>query len=244
MRKSPYLLAIFFVAITISRVAYYASFGLRQSWLGDFFAIGLAAGVYVTAFYVGHNATKGRAIALLILFMAVDLFYNELELILTLSTGTLVAPDSNFLNMDAGNIRNLLQFSALIYGAFPTIAAGGLGWLQSGAERIAVLRSRSILPSFTVAIAAKVVSWFPERVDTKQISGSNSPRITASGEMENEISGELQNGAFRKAARWENLSVPERSEIAGMLPMHIVRKYGGSDRRARMWLQWISEGKK
>lgn len=234
MRKSPSRLALFFILITITRVALFVAVGLKIGWLGYAFAVGLAVGVYVTAYFVRFPQTRLAAGIGLAVFGLADLFFNEAELIRSLSAEQLISPDANFIGIGQEFLRYAMQISAIVFGAFPTIAAAILGWLQSGAERIVVLKSKAWFGQFGVAIAAKAAKWFPETMDTN-ISLPN-------GQLQ--LPGNSGNGNIVAIkARWEDISASEKAEIAGKTVLQIIAKYGGSARRARMWKQWIEAGK-
>lgn len=240
MRKTPQVLALFFIAITIGRVAAFISVGLDVGFTGWLFSFGLAFGVYISAFFVRHKESRWAALFALTFFVLTDLWFNEFELVRVLSTSQILTPDANFLGIEHIYLVYSMQFSALVFGAFPTIAAALLGWLQAGADRVAVLKSRSVFPSIGVAIAAKISSLFPETLDTVKISRFDNPQLPENNAVYN---AETSMPRLGKSARWERLSNSEKAEIANLLPMQIAAKYGGSERRARMWLQWIREGK-
>lgn len=234
MRKLPSRLAAFFILITIFRVASFAVLGLNIGPLGYAFAVGLAAGVYACAYFIRFKETKIPAAIGLAIFVAVDLWFNEFELIRSLSTQQLLAPEADFLGMNHSAIVKGMQVSAVIYGAFPTIAAAVLGWMQSGAEKVASLKVRHWFGKFGVAIAARFESWFPETSDTRKghvVDAEVLPDGSGNG-----------NTAIVKA-RWESLSAGQKAEIAGKSDAAIIALYGGSVRRARMWRQWAREGK-
>lgn len=234
MRNAPFRLAVVFLLITIERVALFTSLGLKVGWTGWVFGLGLPLGVYVSAFFLRYKETRWPGITMTGFFMLFDLWFNEGELIRSLSSADLVPPDSNFLGMGAAELTNLMQISALAFGAFPTIAAAGLGWLQSGAERVAVLRTRSWFGKFGLAIGARVSSWFPETEEKRQVEG----RVLV--EMP-DGSGNRQISAGK--VRWDTLSAGQKVEIAALPDAQIIALYGGSRRRARMWRQWAKEGK-
>lgn len=234
MRNLPKLLAFAFIAVTLSRVALLISVGFKADWQGWAFAVGLAIGVYLSTYFIRYKETFWPAISATVFFVIVDLWFNEVEIVRTLSASDMIAPSANFLSMNAEYLRGMMQVSALIYGAFPTIAAALLGWLQAWAEKVATLKPRAFFPHIQLAIMAKVDSMFPVTTETRRISGNNQPLLPET----------VENAPYRQnAVRWENLTTADRAEIAGMLPMQIISRYGGSDRRARMWKQWAREGK-
>ncbi len=234
MRKLPARLAAFFILITISRVAAFAVLGLKIGWLGYAFAIGLAAGVYVAAFFVRPRETRVAALFMLVMFGVADLWFNEFELIRNLSVQQLLPPTANFLNFNYDSLVRGMQISAIVYGAFPTIAAAGLGWLQSGAERVASLKTRGWFGKFGIAIAAKVEGLFPEIEDRRQIVSSSQRQLPDS-------IGKAEIAATK--TRWENISSRQKEEIAAMTVRQIISAYGGTARTARNWKSWVKQGK-
>ena len=241
MRKSPQFFALFFIIITVGRVAAFISLGLHIGVMGWAFAIGLTACVFITAYFARYKETRWAGGVGLVFFLLIDLWFNEFELIRTLSTKQLVPPVANFMNIPQQDLQFAMQFSALVFGAFPTIAAALLGWLQSGADRVAVLKSRRVLPPFMLAFAARFQSWFPEQADRVKISNPNYRDGSENEVIEGtEIAAKQLPG---KAVRWDVLTASDKAQIAGMLPLQIISRYGGSERRARMWKQWAREGK-
>lgn len=238
MRNNPSRLAIFFVLITITRVATFAVFGLQIGWMGYAFAIGLAAGVYITAYFIRFDETRLPAVVGLVLFLVADMWFNEFENIRTISALALVDNSVNFLSWDAETIRRLMQVSALVFGAFPTIAAAVLGWLQSGAERVRVLKTRNWFGKIGLAFAARIENSFPEVEDRA------SARLAAPAEKaEISVVADGENQATGRKVRWEEIAAEERSQFPVMTDYQIVTRYGGSVRRARMWRQWVRENK-
>jgi hypothetical protein len=202
--------------------------------MGYAFAVGLAAGVYVSAYFLRFKEARWAAFSTLAIFMLADLWFNEFENIRTVSTAQLISDDANFMNIDAQTIRYGMQFSALVFGAFPTIAAALLGWLQSGAERVQVLRTRSLFGKFGIGIMAKFERAFPEIED----KGKRSPLLS-----ENSTGKMLTAGGNRGKVRWDEISAEKRAQLPGLSAGQIVAMYGGSPRRARMWVQWVKDGK-
>lgn len=234
MRNAAQRLALFFIAITITRVAMFVAMGLKIGWMGWAFALGLGYGVYLFAYALRLRGTLWPAMIGVIAFMMVDLFFNEMELIRMLSAENFVAKDSHFLGYKADELRNLMQVGALIFGAFPTIAAGLLGWLQASMERVQVLRTRSWTGKIGLGIMATFNKYFPEIED----KGHSLPQVSASasGKM-------LTDGGNTGGKRWEEISAEDKANLPRLSAGQIVARYGGSPRRARMWKQWIKDGK-
>lgn len=237
MRQNPQRLALFFIAITIARVAFFVALGLQVGWMGYAFAVGLAAGVYVSAYFLRFKETKWAALTSLTVFMLTDLWFNEFENIRTVSTAQLINDDANFMSIDATTIRYSMQFSALVFGAFPTLAAALLGWLQSGVERVQVLKTRSWFGKFGVGIMAKFESYFPE------IEDKHNSAVQISTVTNGKLLPESGNNGNRGKERWEEISAEKRAEFPSLSVGQMVALYGGTPRRARMWKQWVKEGK-
>ena len=255
MQKSPYYLAIGFIAITITRVALFAALGLQTGVLGYIFGMVVGAWVYVATYWIAREETRWPALVNAAFAVATDLFFNEFELIRTLSSQQMIATGSNFMGVNQEYLRYGMQMSALVFGAIPTLAAALLGWLQSNIAKVKELNKPGgwertvnaffrVFSGLGVAIAVKVEGL---AVKMPAVSGNNSLQIPANNQGGN------PNGSI---ARWEDLSAIQRAEIAGKLQAagndrialnalmsFIISNYGGSDRRARMWLQWIRTGK-
>jgi hypothetical protein len=230
MRKLPQNLAMFFLAITIVRVAIFLHTGMLIGWMGIAFAIGIAAGVYVSAFYMRFAQTRLAAILALPAFMAIDLWFNELEVIRMLSTANLIPATANFLKLPAEELIWAMQWAGIAFGAFPTIAACLLGWMQGGAEQIPVIKQRVWYGNIGLAFMAKLSNYFPSFEDTNAVGGQittvSTPRLT---------------GRNRKT-RWEELTTEQQTELPNKTDGQIVALYGGSARRARQWKERIRKG--
>lgn len=236
MRNNPSRLAFFFIVITVTRVALFAVSGLQVGWMGYAFAVGLAAGVYLFAYFLRFEESRVPAAIGLVFFLVADMWFNEFENVRTLSTMSLISSDANFLGIDPQSLRYGMQVSALVFGAFPTVAAALLGWLQAGAERVKVLRTRNWFGKLGVAFGLKLEQFFPEVSDVS----SHRPAIAAAKPEISAVSdGEIT--ALSRKVRWEEISSAERSQFPDMSDSQIVTRYGGSIRRARMWRQWVRE---
>lgn len=230
MRKSPFLLAAFFVAVTIARVAYFMADGLALGWMGWGIAVGLAMGVYVASFYLNYRESWGWAFALLCLFVPFDLAFNELEMMRLLSIGQFLPPTANFLGNDAADLKWAWQWAGLAAGAIPTFAAAGLGALQASVNKIGTIQTRSWTGKIGLAIAAQFNRVFPEKADTVVLEGEEAPKIAprASGRQ--------------GKARWEQLSAEQKVALPALTDGQIIGLYGGSPRRARQWKERIRKG--
>lgn len=245
MQKAPYYIAIGFIAITIVRVSVFVALGLHVGPLGYVFGVVVGMWVYVSTFWLNRKETFWPALVSTIISISTDLFFNELELVRSLSTQAMVAPESNFMGIGAENLRYLMQFAALVFGAIPTVAAASLGWLQSsilkikefnkpsGWERVMAALFR-IVSGLGMVVAVRVEAF-------AAFAGQQVPQNSPGS------------GAI---TRWEDLTASDKTELAGKiaeagndkkalgaLTLWLMGKYGGGDRRARMWVQWIREGK-
>lgn len=223
MRKMPQRLALFFILITIARVAFFMVQGLHVGPLGYAFAIGLAAGVYVSAFYVRFPQTQKAAIVSLVFFLTVDLWFNEFEVIRTMAEAENFSSAALFLSWDAEILRKMVQFSALVFGAFPTFAAALLGWMQSGAEKANLGKRRAWFGQFGLQFGAKILSYFPEISE----DGQNRPALTGSSDVIEGNTGLKVSKGRLVSEDWDWISAHAVRQIAV--------KYGTSVRNARNW---------
>lgn len=139
MKRVPKLLAILFIAVTVQRVAGFAG-GDILAWL---FAFGLTIGVYVASYFLRWEKTRWRAALALALFAAADGLFN-------LSYAYEAAKI-------AGRWGDIIHsVAAVVFGLFPTLAAGVLGWLSAAADQIPIGGRRRSL-SVREAIRAKIV---------------------------------------------------------------------------------------
>jgi len=139
VKTSPRNLSLFFLAVTIYRTAVFMADGLALDWVGTALAIGIAVGVFVSAYFLGRlPLLMGIAVALpaLALFWIVDTAFNMLEVVRTLSTANFVPTNANFLSMSAADIRWAMQWAGLAVGVFPSTATAMLGLLQGQANTL------------------------------------------------------------------------------------------------------------
>jgi hypothetical protein len=161
MRKLPTILAGLFIAITLARVASFSAEAMQAGVLGWIFSIGLGLSVYASAYWTRVSAssrdgnedrrsrsTRVMAWIALVLFAVADGFFNLAEVLRTVT-------DSN--------LRN----AAILYGAFPTLAAALLGALQGYVDRLPVAPQRNNIPA---ALRAYAVGKLRIPVDAPQLA--------------------------------------------------------------------------
>ncbi len=242
MKRMPLLLAVGFVLITFFRVSAFLFTGMRLGWLGFSFALALTLGVYVTAYFIRFRETKWIAIAALAIFTSADLWFNEFEMVRSLSPEQLLGVSANFLGFNSESITWGLHLSALIYGALPTTCAVLLGVLQSRVEKVATLKVRgfwgqlwfAIGATFTKGIRANLESALGKENFAQLPSGNQGKSLPEPGD------GVINAGKVR----WEDLKVADKEEIAQMTPRQVLARYGNiSIRTARNWKTWIEQGK-
>jgi hypothetical protein len=230
MKKFPQVLAFLFVVITVGRVASFMRDGLHIGFVSYFFAVGVAVGVYVSAFYLRFKQTKKQAFISLVFFMLIDLWFNEFELIRVLSSVEMVSTESNFLGFNQSQITNGLHVSALVFGAFPTVAGALLGWLQSGAERVTISRHDGNFIFALPSIAEISKGLFDTVSETSKLLPA--PKTQQAEKYNSSVSG----------LRWNRLTKKQKEVIAKNEPLQISGIFKVSARRARMWKQKILNG--
>ena len=226
MKTSPRNLSLFFLAVTIYRTAIFMADGLALNWVGTALAIGIAAGVFVSAYFLGRfSLLFGIFVALpsLALFWVVDTAFNMLEVVRTLSTANFVPSNANFLSMSAADIRWAMQWAGLVVGIFPSTATALLGLLQSQANNLNYLDKGSFFGQIQLAILAKI-GYKNTAVEADQpviISRvpENAPRITGKNKMIAKTS----------------LTAEQKSALPTLTDGQIVSMYGIKPRTARKW---------
>jgi hypothetical protein len=227
MKRLPVLLAGFFIALTLFRIAILVSVGFRQGWQGWFFSIGLAIGTFTSWYFLRHRSTIVPAILGILLFTIVDLLFNEMEIIRTLSPATLVLPNSNYLGINSNILEYGMQILALILGALPTFAAGVLGWMQAGAENIDWNAPNQSEWSFGAAIMAKLNHNPAQEPPLPQIEEIEAmPMLTQPA-----------------TKRWDDLTADEKMELAANTPLWAAAHFHLKPRTARYWVKWARAGK-
>jgi len=134
MRKLPTYLTAIILTCTVPRVA---DFGIvyMHAWpvIAWAFSLVIALGVWASAYFTREHVTsddpkrrrqsdqvRRQAGAWMLLFVIVDGGFNLLDVWLALPGGSVP----------------VLQFGALVYGAFPTVASAALGSLQGAVDRL------------------------------------------------------------------------------------------------------------
>lgn len=159
MRKSPTILAMVFILITLVRVAEFSDTRMKAGWLGWLFSIALGAGVYFFAWFTRDHISKAEgtdrrslivqrwAWGALAFFVVVDGIFNGAEVWLS------VQP--------AGA---LMVITTLIYGVFPTLAAAALGALQGHVDKLPSPppSKYAIIPAIRKMIASRVIGMTTE----------------------------------------------------------------------------------
>jgi hypothetical protein len=237
VKNAPVFLGGLFVLISIARVGEFVSTGIHGGWPGWVFSIALACSVFVSAYYARYRETRLPALVALVVFLGADLFFNEIELARTLSAAALVAPESNFVGMNSSALRALIQLAALVFGALQTIAAGLLGWLQAGADRVPSLRARAILPKITGAIVRMIDGLAP------QIPAKNTAQVSGPESAMRKIDGANRRNPVTGRTHKTDLRAEDKAQIAGMSARQIVANYGGSLRRAEQWIAASRDGR-
>lgn len=121
MRRIPFALAGLFVALTLTRVAWFASDALHAGPLGYLFSVGMGAAVYASSYWTRTQTTRRAALVSLALFVASDGYFNLTEVVRSI---------------EWYSVGPMVQIAAVVYGLFPTCAAALLGWLQSSINRL------------------------------------------------------------------------------------------------------------
>lgn len=244
MKRLPSILAFFFVTISLWRVSDFMSNGLHLGFLGVLFAIGVAVAVYVSAYFTQHEKTRWAALVGLVFFGFLDVYFNTLEMVRTLSGLQIVSAGSTFLKANAVQLTNIFQWSALVYGVIPTLSAAQLGWLQSDAEKVAILNRRSWIAAFFKAISATLQKGIVANLENqyhisayRQIEGGKSGK-----QLEVSDDTVIDADALNGKVRWEDLLATQKTEIAGMSTRQIVSKWHISERSARNWKARVEAG--
>jgi hypothetical protein len=230
MKKSPLALSAFFLAITVYRTAMFAADGLALDWLGMAFAVGIAVGVYVSAYFIRRRETALWAWLALPAFMLVDLAFNMLEVVRTLSTANFVPNDANFLNMSSADIRFSMQWAGIAFGMFPTLATALLGLMQGGADKIDWTNRASFLWQIRMAIMARF--GFGNTAE-QAIDGGITVTKPAAPQI---ISGK------RGGTPKNQLTADQISALPLLDDGQIVAMYNIAPRTARKWKQDVKNG--
>lgn len=227
MKRAPQFLSVFFLSVTIYRLAFFMADGMILGWLGVALAVGTAAGVFVCAFYAFHRYTWPWALPGLAIFGLIDMAFNMLEVVRTLSTANFVPTDANFLNMSAADIRWAMQWAGIAIGIFPTLATALLGLIQSGANKMDWTQRDSWFGQMGWAFMAKFGIEKPAQAVMEPVIISNPT------EIQPKIKGRM------KMSAKNSLTAEQRAALPTMTDGQIVSMYGIKPRTARKWRQDI-----
>lgn len=172
MRKLPMLLSAVFLAIQLRRVADFVANGLNAGqFLGWAFALGIGAGVFVSAYWTRQSVTRqdgeqdkrdrqARRSAWwsMVLFVILDGTFNLAETLRVLTDQS-------------------LYWYAVIYGVSPTVIAAGLGSLQGRIDRLPVPPRKSRSGNVLDAIAR----WL-ERSISAATPQEQAPQVAANAQ--------------------------------------------------------------
>lgn len=241
MKRAPYLLALFAIAITIYRSAIFGSEGLQQGWQGWSAAIVVACGVYVGFYFMRTKRTRTAGIVVGGVSVLVDLWINEFELIRVLSTSQLIAPDANFLGFNSEFIRFAMQLTALGYGAFPTILAALLGWLQGAVDQEPAFNKPGSFSRLISAIFGALGNFVAAMAIKIEIMAGIKASAGFAGNLPNNLPGSPAQVPVR---RWHTLSAEEIAKIPGMSREMMMTIFGISDGTAGDWKRRVLSGER
>jgi hypothetical protein len=241
MKRAPYTLALFAIAITIYRSAIFGAEGLQQGWLGWSAAILVACGVYVGFYFLRTKKTKWPGIVIGGFSALIDLWVNIFEIIRVLSVTELVAGNANFIGYDATDIRTGMQYTALAFGAFPTILAALLGWLQGAVDQEPAFNKAgafSRLISAIFGIFGNFVAAMAFRVEFMAGIGHNAE----GAEM---LPGNAPGMPVKVTRRgWYTLSADEVATIPTMSREVMMAVFGISNGTAGDWKRRVLSGER
>lgn len=244
MRRAAERLALFFLAIQISRVAdfVYALAPARSTWylVGSYlFAAGIAYGVYLSFFYVRQPKVRWSSWAGVIVFGGLDLFFNEFEIIRTVSAKQLIAPQSSFAWISGEFLQNAIQVAALVYGAAPTLASAVLGWMQGGINKVTDQEFG------TITIGMRLQRSFASMFNSISLRAAAAVEVTASrvgGSAEVRPSGMPVVDGVVTPKKWHELTAEDIAFISASNRPSIMARFGTSDGGAGKWIKRVRQG--
>lgn len=131
MKRLPLILVGVFLSITLARVAAFAANQMQAGVLGWLFAAGLGVAVYASSYWTRTAITRKAAGVALVFFIGIDAYFNFADVWLAVDT-----------------TNQLVAAGAVLYGLFPTVAVGLLGWLSGAIRKLppdaAQMRSRRV----------------------------------------------------------------------------------------------------
>jgi len=224
MRKAPTILAGVMLAITIPRVAHLAGVWFGAGILGWVFAIALSGGLFLCGYYGSMSIIKRKTAKRgkkpsrrRPTWAGVRAYAQVLWLALVVADGALNLADV-WLSV-AATATIMMQATAIVYGALPTLAAAAFGGLQSridqvsrgGKKRASLADALYNLALERVEVArggGKVAEKAQQVVDLKTFAGfvAESKRRNGSGPVsvaEQMAAGVPETTARRRVKQWQ-----------------------------------------
>jgi hypothetical protein len=133
MKRLPLILGLIFISVTVHRVALFSGGGFN-GWI---VALGLAIGVFLSAYFSELKTTSKPALVALVAFVLVDSLFNVSEV---LKWSVEQGRWDFTLKFSEQTSIYIYRISDPIFGIFPTLAAALLGWLSKSTERLIVNR--------------------------------------------------------------------------------------------------------
>lgn len=135
-KRLPLFLSALFIGVTVTRVSRFAG-GDVLGWL---FSVGLAGGVFLSAYYVDYGQagaqrrpTHRPALFALVFFVVVDGLFNLAEVLNhSLASGRWATA----VVLVDGFYWHPYRIADVVFGIFPTLAVALMGWLARGIEKI------------------------------------------------------------------------------------------------------------
>lgn len=153
MRKSPLLLSLFFVTITLVRVAHFAS-NMGASWLSYPFSVGLGLAIFATAYWTQYRGNPNQG-------------QSETDKIIVVSRTawsvlTVIVILDGMFNLADVLSTNPVNVFSLSYGIAPTILILLFGILQARVDRLPAMRTGS---RYQIGLSArKAVTRIVDRI--------------------------------------------------------------------------------
>lgn len=225
MKKVPFLLGLLFITLTISRVAEFFGNDSR-AWL---MALALAAAVYACAYLAGFKTSQRSSLIALAIFVIIEGFFNTIETVMwSFETGRWNSQVSGFY---------IYRVADIIYGIFPTIAAGLLAWVAKNADRIP---DSSRKGNWKEKLASGISEWFAGRLpeSSAQVPAvpEETPRVTEALPEWLPIIPKTKE-EFRQLYQEGIIQIPEKvssAKLAEYLPV--------GERSVRDWITYAKNG--
>ncbi len=142
MRRLPILLVAAFLTITLARVAQFTAHHMHAGVLGWLFAAGLGVAVYTASYWTRTTTTRRAAGVALVFFIGIDAYFNFADVWLAVDT-----------------TNQLVAAGAVLYGLFPTVAVGLLGWLSGSIRKLPPDAAQMRGGKIGNALALRVTRW-------------------------------------------------------------------------------------